>query len=156
MEIIAFDLTTIFNKLILFVMIFLFLFGLMVAAIMIDLWDGISTAKKLGEEIKSHILRITMRKVSEYFRFLLIAFLVDILGSIFMVYIIPFGSILFCLGLVCVEIKSLFEHAKRRKSKAVEMKEVLQTIIRAANDHDAVQAFNNIQEFIKTNSKVKE
>lgn len=155
MEMIEFELISVLEILKHFGMIFLFLWIILIAAIMLDLWDAISTAKKLHERIKSHRLRITVEKITEYWRFMLIAAMVDLVGSLFTFYIVPFVSILFCLGLVGVEIKSLFEHAKRRKSKAVEMKEIMQAIIRAANDKDAVEAFKNIQEFV-TNSQKKE
>lgn len=152
---IEFELISVLTILKRFGMIFIFLWGILLVAVGIDLWDAISTAKKLHEPIKSHSMRTTGNKIAEYWRFMLIAALLDLLGSLFTFYIIPFASILFCLGLVCVEIKSLFEHAKRRKSKAVEMKEIMQAIIRAANDKDAVEAFKNIQEFV-TNSQKKE
>lgn len=154
MEIIALDFLSIGGVLKRFGMVFLFLWLLLIMAICLDLWDAISTAKKLNEPIKSHSLRITIQKITEYWRFMLIAAIVDLVGSLFTFYIIPFASILFCLGLLGVEIKSLFEHAKRRKSKAVEMKQVMETIIRAANDKDALEAFKNIQDFI-TNSQKK-
>lgn len=153
MEMIEFELISVLEILKHFGLIFVFLWLVLIAAIMLDLWDAISTAKKLNERIKSHRLRITVDKITEYWRFMLIAAIVDLVGSLFTFYIVPFVSILFCLGLVGVEIKSLFEHAKRRKSKTVEMKDIIQAIIRAANDKDAVAAYKNVCEFIEKGEK---
>lgn len=150
MEMISFDIETISGILKRFGLIFLFLWGLLICAIILDLWDGISTAKKLRETIKSHYMRITIQKTAEYWRFMLIAAIVDLLGSLFTFYVVPFASILFCLGLLGVEIKSLFEHAKRRKSRAVEMKQVIGAILSAATEKDAVKAYENIRAYIDT------
>lgn len=153
METIAFDLPTIAGVLKRLCAFFLFLWGILIAAILVDLWDGVKTARKLKEPIKSHQLRITIDKMTEYWRLMLIAALVDLVGSVFTFYIVPYLSILLCLGLVGVEGKSLFEHAKRRKSKAIEMKDIIQAVIRAANDKDAVAAFENIRDFIEKTKK---
>lgn len=153
MEIIAFDLHSIAGIMKRFGSFFLFLWLILIAAILLDLWDGVNTARKLKQPIKSHRLRITIEKITEYWRLMLIAALVDIIGAVFTFYAVPFLSILFCLGLIGVEAKSMFEHAKRRKSKAVEMKEIMKSIVTAANDKDALQAFKTICEYIGAKEK---
>lgn len=153
MEIIAFDLHSIAGIMKRFGSFFLFLWLILIAAILLDLWDGVNTARKLKQPIKSHRLRITIEKITEYWRLMLIAALVDIIGAVFTFYSVPFLSILFCLGLIGVEAKSMFEHAKRRKSKAVEMKEIMKSIVTAANDKDALQAFKTICEYIGAKEK---
>lgn len=42
------------------------LWVLMLLAILVDPWDRIYTQKTLGKSIKSHLLRVTIDKVSEY------------------------------------------------------------------------------------------
>ena len=74
------------DKLYLFLGIFLAVCILVIAAIMLDLWDGVHTAKKTNQRVHSHKLRVTIAKMSEYWRFILIGFLVDCLGIFFSFY----------------------------------------------------------------------
>ncbi|MDE7402400.1 MAG: phage holin family protein [Muribaculaceae bacterium] len=104
------------GKLYLFVGILLGVSLLVITAIMLDLWDGVYTARALRAKVHSHKLRVTIAKMTEYFRFVLIGFLVDCLGLLFDFYSLPFVVILFGLGLISIEVKSLFEHAAERKS----------------------------------------
>ena len=39
---------------------------LVIIAVLIDLWDGVMTARKMGKKIHSHKLRITISKMGEY------------------------------------------------------------------------------------------
>lgn len=125
------------SKIILFLGVFLGVSILVIFAIMLDLWDGVHTAKRLHERLHSHKLRVTISKMSEYWRFILIGFLIDCIGIIFSFYIIPYITVLFGVGLIIVEIRSMFEHAKRRKSHATELPEILKSIVDCANEKDA-------------------
>lgn len=104
---------------------------------MLDLWDGVYTAKRTGQRVHSHKLRVTIAKVSEYWRFLLIGFLADCLGFLFSFYFLPFMALLFGMGLIVVEIISMFEHAKRRKSHLIDLPEIIDGIIAATSKKDA-------------------
>lgn len=108
------------EKLYLFLGVFFAVCLLVITAILVDLWDGVHTAKRTNERVHSHKLRVTIAKISEYWRFILIGFLVDCLGIIFSFYILPFVAVLFGAGLIAVEAKSMFEHAHRRKSHTAE------------------------------------
>lgn len=125
------------DKLYLFLGVYLIVCILVITAIMLDLWDGVHTAKKTQQHVHSHKLRVTIEKMSEYWRFLLIGFLVDCLGIIFPFYYIPFVTMLFGAGLIVVEIKSMFEHAHRRKSHTTELPKIVEDIIAAANKKEA-------------------
>ncbi len=133
------------------------LWFVVIFAIIIDLCDRIYTQKKTGKEIFSNKLRDTVDKVTEYWRFLLIAFLID--SVIFIVCTlleyrpIPILSFLFSIGLSGVELKSLFEHAKERRSKVVEMQELIQVVVSAATDRDAKKAIKDISDYLNTNRK---
>ena len=134
------------EKLYLFTGIFLSVCILVIIAIMLDLWDGVHTAKKTNQRVHSHKLRVTIEKMSEYWRFILIGFLVDCLGLFFSFYILPFVSIRFGAGLIFVEIKSMFEHAGRRKSHTTELPDIIQGIIACAHDKDAQKLVEKIQQ----------
>lgn len=126
-----------FDKLYLFLGVFLAVCLVVIIAIMLDLWDGVCTAKKTNQRVHSHKLRVTIAKMSEYWRFLLIGFLVDCLGVFFDFYFLPFVAVLFGFGLLVVETKSMFEHANRRKSHMTELPDIINDIIRAVDKKDA-------------------
>ncbi|MDE6801857.1 MAG: phage holin family protein [Muribaculaceae bacterium] len=127
------------DKLTLFIGIFLAVCILVIAAIMLDLWDGVHTARVTGVSVHSHKLRVTIKKMSEYFRFIVIGFLVDCLGLFFGFYLMPFVVLLFGLGLISVEAKSMFEHARRRKSHATDLPDIIKSIVACAHEKKARQ-----------------
>lgn len=137
------------DKVYLFLGIFLAVCILVIAAIMLDLWDGVHTAKKTNQRVHSHKLRVTIAKMSEYWRFILIGFLVDCLGIFFSFYVMPFVAVLFGAGLIVVEAKSMFEHANRRKSHTNQLPEIIQSIIECAHEKDAkklIERLNSLGE----------
>lgn len=137
------------DKLYLFLGIFLAVCILVITAIMLDLWDGVHTAKKTNQRVHSHKLRVTIAKMSEYFRFIMIGFLVDCLGLFFSIYPMPFVAILFGVGLIIVEAKSMFEHANRRKSHTNQLPDIIKSIIECAQEKDAqkiVEQFQSLAE----------
>lgn len=126
---------------------------LVVVAIFLDLWDGLYTAKSTHERIHSHKMRVTIDKVAEYWRLLLIGFCMDTLGVVFPQYTLPYISMLFSFALICVEGKSMFEHAQKRKSKAVEAKDIALKIISAMNEKDAAKVMSSIRDYYEKNKK---
>lgn len=142
-----------------FVTIFFCLSVGMLVAILADLADGILTAKKLGQRIHSHKLRVTTTKFFEYWRFLAVAFVLDCIGLFvewrFGMYPLPFASMIIGVGLVIVEIKSMFEHARRRKSNVTDVTAILGQVIEAANEQDARKALNAIKSYIESKNDIK-
>ncbi len=133
------------EKMSLFLGVFFAVCILVITAILLDLWDGVHTAKKTNQRIHSHKLRETIAKMSEYFRFIVIGFLVDCLGSFFAFYLMPFVAIVFGVGLIVVEAKSMFEHAKRRKSHVMELPDVINDIVKCAHEKDARKIIELLQ-----------
>ena len=131
-------------KAILFLGIFLGICILVIIAIMLDLWDGVYTARKTNEKVHSHKLRVTIDKMSEYFRFILIGFLIDCLGIVFAFYIMPFVVILFGVGLIAVEAKSMFEHARKRKSHTADLPDIARAIVNCHNIEEALHVIGLI------------
>lgn len=119
---------------------------LVIVAILIDLWDGVYTARRMHERIHSHKLRVTAAKISEYWRLMLVGFVIDTIGVLFPWWALPYLSILLCVGLVGVEAKSIFEHARKRKSHAAEIGDIYQLIIKAATDKDARRVIEHLKE----------
>lgn len=128
---------------------------LVIAAIMLDLWDGVHTAKITNQRIHSHKLRVTISKISEYFRFIMIGFLVDCLGFFFNFYPLPFVALLFGAGLIAVEAKSMFEHANRRKSHATELPTIIKSIMDCVNEKDARKIIERLTDAAATDGDAK-
>lgn len=120
---------------------------------MLDLWDGIYTARRTGQRIHSHRLRVTIAKIGEYFRLIAVGALVDCLGSLFSFYPLPIITILFGAGLIIVELKSMLEHAKRRKSHTAEMPEIIAQIIDCKHEPDAEQLVKKLSSLLTTPDK---
>lgn len=137
-------------KLYLFLGVFLGICLLVILAIIMDLWDGVYTARRIGERIHSHKLRITLSKISEYFRFIAIGFLVDCVGMLFPFYFMPFVAMLFGVGLTIVEAKSMFEHARIRHSHTVEVPDIIRSIIACAKEKDAHALIEQIEKRLST------
>ncbi len=135
------------GKLYLFFGIFLAICLLVVGAIMVDLWDGVYTARKTGKRVHSHKLRVTIAKVSEYWRFILIGFLIDCIGFIFAFYFMPFVAVVFGVGLIVVEIKSMFEHARSRRSHTQDLPEIIRNIINCTREYDAEKIIEQLSAY---------
>lgn len=129
----------------------------MLSAIIIDLWDRIYTQNKLSKPIISHKMRITINKVLEYWRFSLVAFLVDVMVFIICVLLhripIPVTTMIFVLAMIGIEFKSLFEHAKERRSNITDIKDLVQVIVTAATDKDARKAIKEIGQYLDSQDK---
>lgn len=143
------------SKIKLFIGIFLVISILVIIAIMLDLWDGVHTAKITKERVHSHKLRITIAKMSEYWRFIIIGFLIDCIGGIFSFYFMPFVAVIFGTGLIIIEIKSMIEHATRRKSHTAELPGILKSIVACANDKDAHELIERIMTYAETKKTVE-
>ena len=126
---------------------------LVIFAVLIDLWDAIYTARQLGKKIHSHKLRMTINKMGEYWRIMLLGFVFDLIGVIFPFYAYPYLSILICVGIVLIEIKSVWEHAKRRKSKVGELPDIIEEVIKVASKPEAEAVLNRFKEYLNDDGK---
>lgn len=120
---------------------------LVIITVLIDLWDAIYTARRLGIKIHSHKLRMTINKMGEYWRIMLLGFVFDLIGVIFPFYVYPYLSILICVGIVLIEMKSVWEHAVKRKSKAAQLPKIVGRIVECATTEEAEQLVKTIKDF---------
>ena len=111
-----------------------------VCAVLIDLWTGVNKAKAKGEAISSGGLRKTITKVGDYWSVQLFGLMIDIVGAIFWNY--PFASMLIGLGIVLIEMRSVIENLKEKKSAAAHLPDILSQII-SARDAEAAQRLLN-------------
>ena len=118
---------------------------LIVAAVFMDMWVGVDAAKAAHEPLMSHGLRRTISKALDYFRVLLFASLIDILGAFFPWYTLPYFTLLATLAVLLIEGKSVIENYKRKKSNAADVVNMAEKIIKALNDKEAKEIIKEIK-----------
>lgn len=129
--------------------IIIFIFWIiMVIAVFIDLWTGVEKAKVKHEKIYSDKLRRTISKIGEYWRVQIMFLLFDIIGSFISVYNLPYASMLGTVCIVYIELRSVFENLKEKRSSAVEILEVAQKIIDCKDSEGAKQLIKDLNDKI--------
>lgn len=164
MDVVAFEASPAFlHSVAVHLLVCVIMWLLVLAAIGTDLWDRVYTQKKLHKPLVSHRIRLTIDKVGEYWRFLVIAFIIDavifIACTLLNVRSLPVVSMLFAVVEIVIEVKSLVEHARERKSQVADIDQLVRTIVTAASDHDAKQAIKQVAEYIvedKNKETIKE
>lgn len=99
----------------------------------IDLWSGRDTAKSLGEPIDSKGYRRTFVKIGDYYRVLMVMLLFDLIGSLFEFYKLPFATILGSVSVIAIELKSVIENSRRKKSHSAEIPDIVREIIQCSS-----------------------
>ena len=100
-------------------------FVIVAIAVILDLYTGIRAAKKIGEPIRSHILRKTINKITDYYVAVIFGILIDWLGLCFPWYSIPYAAIISTLAVIIIEGRSVLENLARAKSHAAEVDDVV-------------------------------
>ena len=121
----------------------------MFLSVMIDMWDGVQTARALREKIDSKGFRRTFAKAGDYWRMMLFGLMFDSLGLLFPWYILPYMTMVITVGVLVIEFRSVWEHNKRKRSHAAELPNVIANIIKCASEKDALELINKIKEVRK-------
>ncbi len=119
---------------------------LILVASFIDLWTGLDAARASQEPIRSHALRKTVTKIIDYWRVVLFAVLIDVLGLFFPWYTLPYCCLLSTLGVLLIEFRSVIENSKKKKTGAGEVGEMVEKIIRCAARQDAEELIHLIKQ----------
>lgn len=122
---------------------------LMFISVLIDMWDGVQTAKALKEPVDSKGLRRTFAKAGDYWRMMLFGLMFDTLGLLFPWYVLPYMTIIITAGVLMIEFKSVWEHNRKKRSHAAELPGVIANIIKCASEKDALELINKIKEVQK-------
>lgn len=117
----------------------------MAVACFADMWSGVSTAKAIGEKVHSHRLRETFQKIKDYAGVLLPFLFIDIIGSMFTFYYLPFFQIVIAAGSILIEGWSVLENKKRKRSHAALLPELVTNIVKCAREKDAEAIIEAIQ-----------
>lgn len=118
------------------IVIFIAWIGMAVACF-IDMLSGVSTARAIGEKVHSHRLRETFQKIKDYAGVMFPFMFIDIIGSLFSFYFLPFFQIVIAAGAITIEGWSVLENKKRKKSHAALIPELAKEIIQCAREKDA-------------------
>ena len=126
------------------IVIFIAWIGMAVACF-IDMLSGVSTARAIGEKVHSHRLRETFQKIKDYAGVMFPFMFIDIIGSLFTFYFLPFFQIVIAAGAITIEGWSVLENKKRKKSHAALIPELAKEIIQCAREKDAEALIETIQ-----------
>ncbi|MBR2236335.1 MAG: hypothetical protein IJ887_00420 [Prevotella sp.] len=126
----------------------------MAVACFVDMWSGVTTARALGEKVHSHRLRETFQKIKDYAGVLLPFMFIDIIGSLFSFYFLPFFQILIAAGSILIEGWSVLENKKRKKSHAALIPELAKEIVHCAREKDAEAIIETIQNISEKTKKL--
>lgn len=110
----------------------------------LDFWSGRDTAKALGEKIDSKGYRRTFVKIGDYYRVLIFLLLFDLIGSLFEFYKLPFATILGSAATIGIELKSVIENSRRKKSHSADLPDVIKKIIQCATVEDGKKILQEI------------
>lgn len=105
------------------------LFLLTIVLVFADLSYAISTAKRLGERIRSRKLRKSIDKILRYWGLQLLASILGSFGLLFKGYDLPYLTMFITLIIVIIEGKSLWEHFRRRKDHMSKIPETIEEMI---------------------------
>lgn len=129
-----------------FVTVILAMWVLQVFAVCIDFWSGTNTAKALGQKLYSNGFRRSFAKLGDYWRIAVMFLLIDITGSLFAWYNLPFATMLVTLAVIGIEGRSVWENAKAKKSQAAKVPDTIRDIIRCVSVKDAEELLKRIKE----------
>ena len=100
----------------------------MIVSALIDLWTGVQKAKVLGEKPQSRKFRRTVNKIAEYWSVLAMALMLDIIASMLPFYRLPYASMLVAFGCILIELKSIHENHKAKKSGVAKLPDIVKKL----------------------------
>ncbi len=121
----------------------------MVVACLADLVSGVDAAKTIGEKLHSHGLRETVKKVKDYTGVMFPFLFIDIIGSLFSWYMLPYVELIIAVGAILIEGFSVIENKRRKHSHAALIPELAKEIINCTRQKDAealVEAIKKLSE----------
>ena len=122
---------------------FLLCGGLTFGAILVDLSTGVSKARALKEKVYSGGLRKSFIKLRDYLSIFYFGVIVDIALNLVWKYM-PIGLVTTCIAASAIELMSVVENLKLKKSSAARMPEMIAKIVEVK---DAEGAAKIIEEF---------
>jgi hypothetical protein len=119
--------------------------ALVIIAVLLDLWAGIDRAKAVGEKPRSDKFRRTIEKIGDYWRVLAFGLILDIIGSILPFYNLAYASLLASVACILIELKSVVENLRAKKSVAAQLPEIIKEIMRCKDIPRAIELIGQVQ-----------
>lgn len=119
----------------------------------LDFWSGRDTARALGEVIDSKGYRRTFVKIGDYYRVLMFLLLFDLIGTLFEFYKLPFATILGSVSVIAIELKSVIENSRRKKSHSAEIPEIIKEIIQCSTPGKGKEIIEKLIKEVQSNEK---
>ena len=127
---------------------FLLCGGLTFGAILVDLSTGVSKARALKEKVYSGGLRKSFIKLRDYLSIFYFGVIVDIALNLVWKYM-PIGLVTTCIAASAIELISVVENLKLKKSAAAKMPEMVAKMIEVKDTESAVKLLNELKNLSK-------
>ena len=131
---------------------FLLCGGLTFGAILVDLSTGVSRARALKEKIYSGGLRKSFIKLRDYLSIFYFGVIVDIALNLVWKYM-PIGLIATCISASAIELISVVENLKLKKSSAAKMPEIISKIVEVKDAEGAAKVIRELQNMSNKSGK---
>lgn len=131
---------------------FLLCGGLTFGAILVDLSTGVSRARALKEKIYSGGLRKSFIKLRDYLSIFYFGVIVDIALNLVWKYM-PIGLIATCISASAIELISVVENLKLKKSAAAKMPEMISKIVEVKDAEGAAKVIRELQNMSNKSGK---
>ena len=131
---------------------FLMCSGLTFGAILVDLSTGVSKARALKEKIYSGGLRKSFIKLRDYLSIFYFGVIVDIALNLVWKYM-PIGLVATCISASAIELMSVVENLKLKKSAAAKMPEMISKIVEVKDAEGAAKVIRELQNMSKKDGK---
>lgn len=131
------------------VYIILAMWVVMIVAVCVDLWAGVDSARARGEKIYSGGFRRTFSKLGDYWRIQVMALIFDLIGSCISWYKLPYASILVTAAITLIELRSVWENERAKKSNAGKLPSAIRDILNCSKARDAEDLLKKLETMFK-------
>lgn len=136
-----------------YVLTILVMWLVMIAAVCVDLWAGVDSAKARGEKVFSGGLRRTFSKLGDYWRIQVMGLIFDLIGSCLSWYGLPYASILVTAAIVLIEGCSVWENEKAKKSNVAKLPGAIRDILNCTTAKNAEELLERLRK--EVNDEIK-
>jgi hypothetical protein len=112
-------------------------------AVLIDLYFGVKRAKNLGIARTSYGYRRTIAKLISYFGLLFLFSIADVVASV--LFNLPYFTVIGAIGVVGVEVKSVFENLKDQEKNIEQIPKTLHKFLENKGNIKSLIHFLNNQ-----------
>jgi hypothetical protein len=138
------------NRLNMLAVVLIILYSCVLSAVLIDLFFGVKVAIQKKVVRTSYGFRRTITKLTSYFGLMMLLTFADVVASI--IFPMPYFTVIGAIGIIAVEIKSVYEHIRGENKHIEEIPEMLLKIYENKDSLQEMLTFINE----KTNENLKQ